>query len=194
LHDIGKPATYATDEEGLIHFYGHPQVGISLAQQVMKQLSASTQDRRLVQQVVAHHMRPGQLAHVATVTPRAIRRFFVDLGPTGMAVALLSLADHLATRGPLIGIPERQNGYTISVWEQHVAVVCLLLSQYIRNRESILPPGLVSAEELMRRLTLEPGPKVGVLLAYLAEAQAEGIIHSKEEALWLAEEKLLHME
>ena len=194
LHDIGKPVTYATDEEGLIHFYGHPQAGVPLAQQVMKRLSASTQDRRLVQQVVGHHMRPGQLAHVPTVTPRAIRRYFVDLGPTGMAVALLSLADHLATRGPLIGIPEREHASTISAWEQHVAAVCLLLTRYIRNRESLLPPRLISPEELMRRLKLEPGPRVGLLLEYIAEAQAEGILHSKEEALWLAEEKLLAME
>jgi putative nucleotidyltransferase with HDIG domain len=193
LHDIGKPVTYATDEEGLIHFYGHPQAGVPLAQQVMKRLSVSTKDRRLVQQAVAHHMRPGQLAHVPTVTPRAIRRYFVDLGPTGLAVALLSLADHLATRGPVIGTPERQNGSSISAWEQHVAVVHLLLSQYIRNRKSILPPRLVSAEELMHRFNLEPGPRVGLLLEYIAEAQTEGLIHSREEAFWLAEEKLLLM-
>src|SRR3989440_2420007 len=108
LHDIGEAVTYITDEEGLIHFYGHPQVGVPLAHQIMQRLNASTQDRRLVQQVVAHHMRPGQLSMVEQVTPRAIRRYFVDLGPSGIAVALLSLADHLATRGPLFGTDEGQ--------------------------------------------------------------------------------------
>jgi hypothetical protein len=29
------------------------------------------------------------------------------------------------------------------------------------------------------------------LLEQIAEAQAEGVIHSKEEALWFAEEKVL---
>jgi len=53
-----------------------------------------------------------------------------------------------------------------------------------------LPPRLVSAEELMRRLKLAPGPWVGQLLEQLAEAQAEGMVRSKEEALWLAEEWL----
>jgi len=42
-------------------------------------------------------------------------------------------------------------------------------------------------------LNLEPGPVVGQLLEYIAEAQAEGRIHSKDEALWLAEEKLQKM-
>jgi len=62
--------------------------------------------------------------------------------------------------------------------------------RYIRERESILPPRLVSAEELMRRLKLEPGPQVGQLLDQIAEAQAEGMVRSKEEALWWAEEWL----
>lgn len=185
LHDIGKPATYSTDEEGLVHFYGHPQVGVPIAQQVMKRLSASTQDRRLVQQVVGHHMRPGQVGQTGPLTPRAIRRYFVDLGPIGIAVAVFSLADHLATCGPQP---------LTSAWERHVAVVCQLLIQYIRHRESILPALIITPEELMRRLKLSPGPHIGYLLECLAEAQAEGLIHSKEEAFWLAEEKLLHSE
>src|SRR5205085_4590489 len=95
LHDIGKPVTYSVDEAGAIHFYNHPRAGVPLAQQVMTRLSASTQDRRLVQLVTSHHMRPGQLGQNDPITPRAIRRYFVDLGPTGIYVALISLADHL---------------------------------------------------------------------------------------------------
>jgi len=181
LHDVGKPVTYKVDKDGSVHFYHHQQAGVPLAQQVMKRLGASTQDRRLVELVTAHHMRPGQLAQSGVVTPRAIRRFFVDLGPTGIAVALFSLADHLATLGPQ---PLTES------WEQHVDVVRLLLVRYIRERESILPPRLVSAEELMRRLKLGRGPQVGQLLDQIAEAQAEGMVRSKEEALWWAEEWL----
>ena len=155
----------------------------------MQRLSASTADRRLVQQVTAHHMRPGQFAMAGTATPRAIRRYFVDLGPSGIVVALFSLADHLATRGSLL----EESEAAVAAWRQHVAVICLLLTRYIRERENILPPRLVSGEDLMRRLHLEPGPKVGRLLEYLAEVQAEGGVHSKEEALWLAEEKLEDM-
>jgi len=193
LHDIGKPATRTVDEDGAVHFYGHPQTGVPLALQVMKRLKASTKDCRLVQQVTAHHMRPGQLGLSGPVTPRAVRRFFVDLGPTGILVALFSLADHLATRGPMLGSDEEegQGGSKAGSWRQHVEVVCGLLRDYIRNRERIMPPRLISAEELMKRLQLSPGPIVGELLEQIAEAQAEGVIHSKEEALWFAEEKLL---
>jgi poly(A) polymerase len=187
LHDIGKPITYSTDADGDIHFYDHPQAGVPLAQQIMTRLNASIQDRRVVQLVVAHHMRPGQLAHLDTVTPRAIRRYFVDLGPMGIHVALFSLADHIATLGPQWDEYTKRSD---SSWPRHLALVRLLLTRYIRERESILPARLVSPEELMRRLKLEPGPLIGQLLESIAEAQAEGRIHSKEEALWLAEEQI----
>jgi hypothetical protein len=49
---------------------------------------------------------------------------------------------------------------------------------------------LISPEELVRRLKLKPGPIVGQLLDLISEAQAEGKIHSKEEAIWFAEERL----
>ena len=99
----------------------------------------------------------------------------------GINVALVSLADHLAMRGP--------DDLTES-WDRHLSTVRLLLTRYIRERERILPPRLIQAEELMRRLNLQPGPLVGKLLEYIAEAQAEGRVHSKEDALWVAQEQL----
>jgi poly(A) polymerase len=185
LHDIGKPPMFIVDENDLVHFYGHPQAGVPLVHQIMRRIKASTQDSRFVQQVTDNHMRPGQLAHVEKITPRAVRRYFVDLGPTGITVALLSLADHLATRGP--------QPLTDS-WQRHLATVNFLLDRYIRHRESILPPKIVSADDLMHRFNLQPGPVIGRLLEAIAEAQAEGTIQSRAEAFWLVEEKLQQIE
>lgn len=182
LHDIGKTVTRTVDEEGAIRFYGHPQAGVPLAQQIMKRLHTSTRDSRLVQQVCAHHMRPGQLSY-ETLTPRAIRRYFVDLGHTGIYVALISLSDHLAMRGP---------EPLTAAWTRHLTTVRHLLARYIRERERVIPPRLIQANELIQRLNIAPGPLVGQLLEAIAEAQAEGNVHSKDEALWLAEELLQH--
>ncbi len=180
LHDIGKTVTYTRGAEDDIRFYGHPQAGIPLVQQILRRLNGSVQERRLAQQVAGHHMRPGQLSR-DPVTQRAIRRYFVDLGPIGIYVALVSLADHLAMRGP---------EPLTAAWENHLATVHLLLNTYIRERERILPPRLLQPDELIRRLKLTPGPIIGQLLDAISEAQAEGKLHSKEEALWLAEEIL----
>jgi poly(A) polymerase len=179
LHDIGKPLTRTVDEGGAIHFYNHPQAGAPVASAIMRRLSASTFDCRLVQLIAAHHMRPGQLGQGGPVTPRAVRRYFVDLGPTGLLVALFSLADHLATLGP--------QPRTVA-WTRHLSVVRQLLTSYIRERAKILPPRLVGPEELLSRLKIAPGPLLGQLLELIAGAQTDGIIHSREEAFILARE------
>ena len=180
LHDIGKPVTHAIDSNGNITFYHHPQAGIPLAQQIMQRLHTSTHHRRLVQQIVAHHMRPGQLS-TDQVSIRASRRYFVELGPAGILVAIVSLADHLSMRGPQ-SLTEH--------WQRHRSAVRTLLTRYIRERHQLLPPRLIQADELIHKLQLSPGPIIGTLLESLAEAQADGTIQSKEEALWLAEELL----
>lgn len=181
LHDIGKPATFEIDPEGRIHFYGHPQIGSPIVATIMNRLGASTAERRFAQLIAAHHMRPGQLGQIEELTPRATRRYFLDLGKAGIPLTLISLADHLATIGPQEFNPS---------WGKHLHVVRQLLTTYIREREIIVPPRLLSAQELMRRLKLEQGPIIGKLLGTIADAQAEGRVHSKEEALWLAEEYL----
>ena len=182
LHDIGKTVTQVINEDGKIMFYGHPQAGVPLVQAIAHRINMSTQEQRLVRQIVANHMRPGQLSR-DPLTPRAVRRYFVDLGPTGILVALISLADHLAMRGPL---------ELTEAWTQHLSTVRLMLTRYIREREVIMPPHLVQAEELMRKFSIAPGPLVGQLLDEIAEARAEGQIHSKEDAFWFVEQRLGH--
>ncbi len=181
LHDIGKPPTYTVDEQGNVHFYGHPKKGAEMLPQILKRLGASTQERRLAQQVAAEHMRPGHLAQLTEVTTRAVRRYFVDLGPVGIPVALISLADHLATIGP-----QEFN----QSWPMHLALVHLLLRSYICERDSILPPRLVSPQELIQHFQIQPGPIIGQLLELLSEAQTERKVQSKTEALWFVEEQL----
>ncbi len=180
LHDVGKTTTQVVHEDGKITFYGHPQAGMPLIQNIARRLALSTQEHRLIRQVAANHMRPGQLSH-DPITQRAVRRYFVDLGPVGISVALVSLADHLAMRGP---------EPLTEAWHNHLATVRLLLTRYIREREVILPPHLVQPEELIRKFNLPQGPIIGQLLEQIAEARADGIITSKDDAFWFVEEQL----
>jgi tRNA nucleotidyltransferase (CCA-adding enzyme) len=58
LHDIGKPATTDTNEEGKITFYGHDKKGKELAVAYLKTI---TDDKKLISDVatlVEHHMKP----------------------------------------------------------------------------------------------------------------------------------------
>ena len=75
-----------------------------------------------VRVIIAHHMRPQQLADAeAGVTRRAAYRFFRDTREAGVDVLLLALADHIATHGPDVQ-PERW-GRRVEVAEVKPAIV-----------------------------------------------------------------------
>ncbi len=56
LHDVGKVATYAPDETGRGHFYGHAKVGAAMADRILQRLKAPTALRKQVTDMIARHM------------------------------------------------------------------------------------------------------------------------------------------
>jgi tRNA nucleotidyltransferase (CCA-adding enzyme) len=56
LHDVGKPAAFTADETGRGHFYGHAQLGASLANEILLRLKAPTALRERVVFLIEHHM------------------------------------------------------------------------------------------------------------------------------------------
>lgn len=131
---------------------------------------------------MAAHLLPGQLAREERVTRRAIYRYFRDTGDVGVDTVLLSLSDHLATRGA--DLRER-------CWARRLDVAELLLFHYFERPEETVNPQLpVDGHDLMDVLELEPGPEIGRLLDLLCEAAAAGEIGTREEAITLARETL----
>ncbi len=47
MHDFGKPVTISVDEEGVNHYYGHPEAGADIAKEIFRRLKfdRDTQDR-----------------------------------------------------------------------------------------------------------------------------------------------------
>ena len=56
LHDVGKVATYAPDETGRGHFYGHAKVGAQMAEEILLRLKAPTALRTQVVDLITRHM------------------------------------------------------------------------------------------------------------------------------------------
>ncbi len=56
LHDVGKASTYAPDETGRGHFYGHAKVGAAMADAILLRLKAPTALREQVVSLIARHM------------------------------------------------------------------------------------------------------------------------------------------
>ncbi len=56
LHDVGKASTYAPDENGRGHFYGHAKAGAQIADEILLRLKAPTALRTQVVDLIARHM------------------------------------------------------------------------------------------------------------------------------------------
>ena len=56
LHDVGKPATFTTDETGRGHFYTHAKIGAELADRILRGLKAPTRLREEAVFLIANHM------------------------------------------------------------------------------------------------------------------------------------------
>ena len=100
LHDVAKSQTKALTENGRTRFLGHDKEGAAIAADVLERLRFSSKEVKLVEIVIKYHMRPGQMSQEGLPTHRAIYRYFRDCGEAGIDILYLSLADHLATRGP----------------------------------------------------------------------------------------------
>jgi len=181
LHDVAKPQTKAIGEDGRTHFLGHANLGADIAVAIMERLRFSSKEIKLVEVMVRHHLRPGQMSQEGLPTHRAIYRYFRDSGEAGIDTLFLSLADHLATRGPNLDL---------AGWQEHAQLVEYVLAQHLEQEKLAAPAKLVSGHDLIRIFSLSPGPEMGDLLEAVHEAQASGEITTKEEALAYIKERL----
>jgi poly(A) polymerase len=109
-------------------------------------------------------------------TRRAIYRYFRDAGEAAVDTLFISLADHLASRGPELDVEQ---------WKEHNHLVSYVLEEREREAELVRPPKLISGHDLMQFFGLQPGPELGHILEAVREAQAAGEVTSREEALSL---------
>jgi poly(A) polymerase len=175
LHDIAKPQTKAIDSSGRMRFLGHAKEGAAASNSIMERLRFSNREIKLVETMVEHHMRPTQMSQSGILpTQRAIYRYFRDTGDAGIDILFLSLADHLATRGPHLN-PDG--------WREHTRIVDYVLTKRSEQEILVSPPRLIDGNDLINIFGLSPGPGMGHLLELVREAHASGEFKTREEAL-----------
>ncbi len=187
LHDAAKPFTKKVDETGQLRFWEHDQVGAEMVEKRASQLVLSNDEVARLVLIVGNHMRI--LHHVNRLigeekppSRRAIYRFFRDTGPAGVDLCLLALADMRATYG---------NTLTQETWAACLEVVRILLEAWFEKHEQqVSPKPLLDGNDLMRELSLSPGPLIGELLEAIQEAQAMGTVTTRQQAVDLARGKL----
>jgi poly(A) polymerase len=171
LHDVGKPPTRTpggVTEDGLVlrdRFHGHDAVGAELAAAALRRLRRPRAIVARVHGLVAAHMRP------LPDDERGARRFAHRLRPLLPDLLRLMLADREAARGRGASAAARRR------YRERVGLVLAALE------EPSPPAPLVDGRAIMAALGLAPGPRVGELLAAIAEARALGDVDTREEAL-----------
>ena len=184
LHDVAKPRTKTVEPSGRVRFFGHSEAGEDMAAAAARRLRMGGRAVRHLRAMVRHHLRPRQMSNGDGLpTPRAVHRYYRDLGDVALDTLYLNMADFLAARGPLLAPPEMERqARTIS----HILRVGPQKPEARTRKMS----GLLTGHDIMNEFRLRPGPIVGGLLRAVAEAEASGEVGSREEALSLAKTHL----
>lgn len=177
LHDVGKPQTRTVDASGRARFLGHSELGAEMAEQLLRRLRFSGRGVDMVTAMVEHHLRPGHLAQRDEIpTPRAVYRYFRDMGDTAVDILYLHLADFLAARGPSLDLEK---------WRFGCQRIAFILEQPSAQAQPQSAEKLVDGHDLMDLFGLAPGPEFRALLEAVHEAQATGEIGTRQQALEL---------
>jgi poly(A) polymerase len=174
LHDVAKPRTRTVEPDGRMRFLGHAQEGATTAVSILQRLRFSAREASLVETMVRHHLRPVQMSQGGLPTTRAVYRYFRDVGEAGIETLFLSLADHLASRGPELDL---------AAWREHTGLVDYVLTRHFERESQPRPAKLIDGHDLMALLGMRPGPRLGAVLEAVREAQACGEIKTRQEAL-----------
>jgi len=166
LHDVGKPPTFTppSGPNGRIRFDHHVDVGTRMAEEICRRLRFSNDDTAQIAALVANHLRFKDVGQMKLST---LKRF----------VRLDRFAEHLELHR-LDCLSSHRN---LSAYDFVAAFVAETPLEQVR------PPRLLTGDDL-KALGYLPGPRFKEILAALEDAQLNGTIHSREEALRLIRE------
>jgi poly(A) polymerase len=176
LHDAAKPWTRTELAGGRVGFPGHDREGAEVARTVLRRLRSSQRLAGYVAALCLHHLRLGFLVHERPLDRRAVWRYLKATQPWSVEVTVFTVADRLATRG-------RNAEPAIAA---HLEVAREMLGHAL-SAEADRPP-LVRGDDLAREIGVEPGPRLGEVLATLEEDRFAGDIATREDAIRRARE------
>ncbi|EDP74929.1 HDIG domain-containing metalloprotein [Hydrogenivirga sp. 128-5-R1-1] len=173
LHDIGKPDTYAI-KDGKVTFYNHDKVGEEIVKRIGKRLKWGEPATRFIGKLVRYHLRPFYLRESflrGELKRKGMANFWKECGDIAPHLFLLSIADAFAS-----GDTEEEVKALLETISE--------LESFKRNElteERVKP--LLNGHEIMAILNITQGKMVGEIKRRLEEAQMEGSMRTREEAV-----------
>ena len=168
LHDVGKPPTFKQpiSPDDRIRFDGHVEIGVRMAEEICHRLRFSNDDTQQILALVANHMRFKDAVEMRLSTLKRLVR-----QPRFEEHLELHRLDCLSSHGNLDTYSFVQN--------------------FLRDTppEKVRPPRLITGDDL-RGLGLSPGPQFRELLQAVEDAQLEGQVSDRSDALALVRRHL----
>jgi tRNA nucleotidyltransferase/poly(A) polymerase len=159
LHDIGKPGTFHIAER--IRFDGHVELGERIARDILARLRFSNADIDQVIALIANHMR---FTHITEMRDSKLKRM----------LRLDRFEEHLEL-----------HRLDCSSSHGHLENYQFAKAKLEESPPEVLrPPRLLSGDDL-KEAGYRPGPAFARMLEAVEDAQLEGKIHTRDEALEL---------
>lgn len=162
LHDVGKPPTFRVAPDR-IRFDQHAEVGTKMAEEICQRFRLSNDETEQVCALVANHMRFGAVHRMKDST---LKRFF----------RLPNFEEHLELHR-LDSLSSHRDLDNYNFAREKLANI---------PPEQVRPKPLISGDDLIEA-GYKPGPQFKELLTAVEDAQLEGTISTREEALALIE-------
>lgn len=175
FHDCAKPQT-RSEEGGFISFRGHDQLGAEQITRRFRELKASRKLTSYLADLARHHLILGFMVTARPLDKRQIFAYLDRTDPVSIDVTLLTVADRLAARGTAqIAAQEMVAG--------HLELAREMVANALDWDQNGPPAQFLPGDELAAKLGIEPGPKLGELMAELAAARFAGEIDDANEAV-----------
>jgi poly(A) polymerase len=163
LHDVGKPPTFSVRER--IRFDNHVEVGAKMAEAICSRLRLSSRETERVVELVRHHLRFKDFSRMR----RSNQLRFLRMEGFEEHLELHRL-DCLASHGDLTNYNQIRQMLEVT------------------PAAEIKPAPLLRGEDLIAQ-GYTPGPLFKKILQAVEDAQLEGNVHNREEALRLVAEE-----
>lgn len=150
-HDIGKPECLTTDEKGIDHFYGHPEVSGRICKASLRKLKFDNDTIHTVVQLVTHH--DYQILPEKKYVRRAMNRIGKDIFPLLLKVKQADL--------------HAQSTYQREEKQEKLDEICALYKEIVQENECVDLKGLAVTGSDLIAWGMKPGRELGEMLSQL---------------------------
>jgi tRNA nucleotidyltransferase/poly(A) polymerase len=149
--------------------------GAKMVKPMLKELKFSNKQIEYISELIRNHIYPSSVVSAPNSDNKVMMRYVRKMGENVIENIFLAKADRLSAQGPAV---------TKEMTEENLSGLDKLLNFYLEVKPTLKPlPKLLDGNEIMRMLNLKQSPLLGKIINELHEAQLNGEVNTKEEAI-----------